>query len=111
MNICKRTVYNRLKRFIVEGFSWLCGKHYQGRGRKPRLNKTKKKTLFDLVAIGPEAAGFDCGIWTSGLILELIQREFKVTLNPRYLCDLLKSIGLSYQKGKFETDKIDDEEY
>ncbi len=111
LRVSERTVYNRLKRFIVEGFSWLCGHHFQGRGRKPRLSKAQKQKLYDLIVAGPQAAGFDCGIWTSGLILELIQREFKVTFNPRYLCELLKKIGLSYQKAKFVTDKIDEGEY
>ena len=31
--------------------------------------------------------------------------------NPRYLCRLLKGIGISYQKAKFESDKTDDDEY
>ena len=36
VNIGSRTVYDWLKKFIVRGFSWLIGKHYKGRGRKPR---------------------------------------------------------------------------
>ncbi len=111
LRVSERTISERLKRFIVEGFSWLCGHHYQGRGRKSKLNKAQKKKLYELVAAGPEAAGFDSGIWTSGLIVELIQREFKVTYNPRYLCELLKKIGLSYQKASFVIDKTDEEAY
>ena len=45
LNICCRTVYDWLKKFMVRRFSWLLGKHYKGRGRKPRLNDEQKQEL------------------------------------------------------------------
>jgi transposase len=43
------------------------------------------------------------------MIAELAFREFNVMHSPRYLCDLLKKIGLSYQKAAFESDHLDEE--
>jgi hypothetical protein len=54
--------------------------------------------------MGPEKCGFECGIWTLGIIAELVFREFNVMHSPRYLCDLLKKIGLSYHNGPVARD-------
>lgn len=111
LNISVRTVYNWLKTFIIRQFSWLCGHHYQGRGRKPKLNKQQKAQLYEIIEKGPLAYGFDCGIWNSAMIVIVIENKFGVTYNPRYVSYLLKKIGLSYQKAKFASDKLDDEEH
>ena len=42
------------------------------------------------------------------MILEVIMKEFKVIFNPRYLCEMLKKMGLSYQRAKFVSDRLDD---
>ena len=111
LDICCRTVYDWLKKFLGRGFSWLLGKHYKGRGRKPRLNDKQKKELYDLVVEGPEACGYDRGIWNSAMIVIEIEKRFGVTYSPRYVCSLLKRIGLSYQKAKFIPGKTEDEEW
>lgn len=109
--ISEKTVYDWLTRFIVERFDWLASQHYQGRGRKPRLNKQQRKYLYKIVKNGPEKAGFTCGIWNSAMIMTVIQKEFGVTYNPRYLCDLLHRLGMSYQKAKFVSDQTEDADY
>ena len=108
---CERTIRNWLWRFLTSGFSWLKDYAYSSRGRKSKLTVEQKQRLYDIIVEGPEAYGFDCGLWTSGIILEVVKKEFNVTYNPRYLCELLDRIGLSFQKAKFVTDQIDDEKY
>ena len=110
LNISNKTVYNWTSKFVLKGFSWLCGHHYRGRGRKSKLTKEQKKKLYDIIVDGPEAFGFDCGIWNAPMIAEVILRKFGVTYNPRYLCSLLKKLGLSYQKGIFEAARSEDNE-
>lgn len=109
LSVSMKTVYNWLSEYIIEGLSWLKGHHYRGRGRKGRLTNAQKQKLYDIVVDGPEKHGFDSAIWTSGMIAELIFRKFGVNYNPRYVCYLLKKIGLSYQKTKFESDHLDEE--
>lgn len=106
--VTTRTIYNWVSRFMVERFSWLLGLHYRGRGTKSKLTKEQKKKIYDIVVDGPENYGFDCGVWNSPMIAEVILREFNVTYNPRYLCRLLKKIGLSFQKAAFEAERTDD---
>ena len=60
---------------------------------------------------GPEANGFDCGVWNTALVAELIWRRFGVRYHPCYLSGLLKKLGLSYQKARFISDGSDEETY
>ena len=109
LNVSTKTVYNWLSEFIVKRFSWLVGQHYRGRGRKSRLTKKQKKRLYEIIVEGPEKYGFGCGVWNSAMIVEVVLREFNVVYNPRYLCTLLKKMGLTYQKAAFESDHLDEE--
>jgi len=106
-----RTVYEWIGRFLRERFNWLCGKHYQGRGRKCRLTKAQREEIVRIVDAGPEEEGFDMGVWTSTMIQEVIQRRFGVTYMCRYLCTVLKKWGVSYQKAKFIPDSFEEEEW
>jgi len=105
-----RSVYNWLKRFMYERFTWLNGLHYKGRGVKSKLSQRQKDKLYRIISDGPENYGFDCGVWNSPMIAEVIWLEFKVRYNPRYLCRLLKKIGLSFQKAAFEAERTEDNE-
>lgn len=109
VHISERQIRNWINLFLVHRFSWLLGYHYQGRGRKSKLNQNQKKELYDLICDGPEKCGFDCGLWTSAMIVELILRKFHVMYSPRYVCQLLKGMKLSYQKAAFESDHLDEE--
>jgi transposase len=111
LGISVKTVDNWLRRFIVQGFGWLRGKHYQGRGRKSRLGPEQKRQVYEWVEKGPEANGFSCGVWNAAMIGELIWRRLGVRYNLRYLSALLKKLGLSYQKARFISDRSDEEEY
>lgn len=108
-NVSTRTIDNWLFHFLTENFSWLVGHHYRGRGRKSKLTKEEQQQLYALICDGPEKCGFQCGIWTSGMIVDLILQKFKVIYSPRYVCQLLKKLGLSYQKAAFESDHLDEE--
>jgi transposase len=109
LNVSNRTVYIWLTMFMVKGFYWLLMFRYQGRGRKSKLSKAEKEKLYKIVEAGPEEYGFESGIWTSAMIAEAIMKEFNVIYNPRYVCSLLKKIGLTYQRAAFESDHLDEE--
>jgi len=108
LHVSSRTIYEWLSRFLVKRFSWLTSLHFRGRGRKPKLTQVQKKKLYNIIVQGTEKAGYDCGGWNSAMIVEVIQKEFNVMYNPRYVCTVLKNMGLSYQKAKFISDRIDD---
>ncbi len=108
--VTPRTVYNWLKRFMYERFTWLNSLHYKGRGVKSKLSQRQKDKLYRIICDGPEEYGFDCGVWNSPMIAEVIWLEFKVRYNPRYLCRLLKKIGLSFQKAAFDAERTEGNE-
>ncbi len=111
LHISLRTVYNWLDLLIRRRFAWLCGHHFAGRGRKAKLNAEQLEHLYEVIDKGPLEAGFTCGVWTSSMIAVLIEREFGVTYNPRYLCRLLHQIGITYQQAAFVSAKVDDDEH
>lgn len=109
LRVTVRTVYEWIGRFLRERFNWLCGKHYQGRGRKMKLTKAQCEELGCLIDKGPLEAGFDMGVWTSAMIQEVMHREFGVLYACRYIGSLLKKLKISYKKATFVPDKVDSE--
>lgn len=106
--VTERTFYNWLNDFIAKGMSSFLA--FQRKGSPARLSERQKEELKQIVLDGPEKAGFSRGTWTSAMIAELIEKKYKVVYNYRYVCDLLKQIGLSYQKGKYISDQYDSKE-
>jgi transposase len=106
-NVSTQTVYNWLWSFVRRRWD---GIRYQpAPGRPPRLTKTEKRQLYDLVQAGPEAAGYATGCWTSVLIQDLIYQQFHVLYNRFYVCELLHNLGFSRQKARFVSDHLDEE--
>jgi len=98
VSVSRQTIHNWLKSFMREGMDGLA--YRWSRGRKPRLTKTQKKRLAELIKAGPLEAGYATGCWTSLLIQQLILREFGVLYNRHYVCDLLHNLDFSFQKAK-----------
>src|SRR3989344_1121007 len=93
------TLYQTLKRYLMNGADGLCSKRRPG--RPPKVTKTQRKKLSTLIDAGPEKCGFSGGCWRSPMIQELILEKFGVFYSAKYLAQLLDSLGFSYQKAKF----------
>jgi transposase len=106
--ICERTVYNWLTEFITKGFGWFTTL-FKGRGRKPRLSKEQRAQLKKIILDGPEKYGLKTGIWISSVIQWVIQEQFHIFYAVKYIPELLKQMGLSWQKVKFVSDHFDEE--
>jgi transposase len=106
--ICERTIYNWLKEFIVKRFGCFIG-IFKGRGRKPRLSKEQRARLKEIIIKGPEKYGLKTGIWVSSTIQWVIQEQFNVFYAVKYIPELLKQMGLSWQKAKFVSDHFDEQ--
>lgn len=101
------SIYNWIKKLMVEGVAGLTAK-WRG-GRPSKLTKSQKKELGELIDAGPEAAGFRSGCWNSVMIQELIHQRFGKVYNVHYVCELLKNLGFSFQKARFVSDHLDEE--
>lgn len=111
IGVTVKTLFNWLKQFMVDRMALFTKHWFKGRGRKSKLTKEQRKELYKMIKSGSLANGFTCGGWNTAMINELIKRSFGVSYKERYLPRLLKKIGLSYQKAKFESDRLDDDEH
>jgi transposase len=107
LHVARSTVYGWLHAFVLDRFASL--HHHPSSGRPAKLTQTQKQRLVDLVAAGPEAAGYSTGCWQSALIQALIWREFDVMYSVHYVSELLRNLGFSYQKARFVSDHLNAE--
>jgi transposase len=70
-------------------------------GRPNKLTKTQRKELSKYLEQGPQKAGFPGACWRTPMIQELILNKFGTFYNVRYISQLLKNMGFSYQKARF----------
>lgn len=94
------------KLFLVYGLKGLRSK--KSSGRPPKLTKSQKHQLASIIEAGPAAAGLSGNCWRSPMIQYLIKEKFGVFYSIHYLSQLLKNLGLSYQKAKFEAAHLDE---
>ncbi len=106
LDLSEQSVYNYVTTFILKGFDSLVYKRPSG--RPPKLTQSQRKELSAWIDAGPEAAGYDCGGWTTTLIQDLILTRFGVAYTPQYVAQLLKNMGYSYQKARFVSDHLED---
>ncbi len=99
------TVYVWLKALLLNGLDSLVYAH--GGGRPSKLTPTQKKQLCEWLDAGPQAQGFASACWTTLLIQELIRRECGVLYNRFYLCELLRTLGYSFQKAQHVSEHLD----
>jgi transposase len=105
LKISVATVLDWVKNFLCYNLKGLQEK--KSPGRPAKLTKSQKRQLADLIAAGPSACGFSAACWRSPMIQHLIHEKFSVFYSVHYLCQLLKSLGFSYQKAKFVADHLD----
>jgi transposase len=108
LSLSEQSIRNYVKAFILKGLDSLVYKRPSG--RPPKLTKTQRKELAELIDAGPEQAGYDCGCWDTSLIQDLIQNRFGVEYTPHYIAQLLRNMGFSYQRACFVSSHIDDGE-
>jgi len=78
-------------------------------GRPKKLTKSQRRELCRLIKAGPEKSGFCGGCWRSPMIQQLIYDQFGVFFNVKYISELLKNLGFSYQKAQFVAANRDQE--
>lgn len=106
LHLGEQTVRDYIRTFILRGIDSLAYKRPSG--RPPKLTKTQRKELADLITAGPEAAGYASGCWTAVVIQDLIFCHFGVEYHPQYICSLLDNMGFSFQKARFVSDHLDE---
>ena len=67
-------------------------------GRVSKLSVEDKERLGDIVESGPVAYGLNTGVWSSPIIVQVIEDEFDVSYHPGHVRKLLKGLGFSVQR-------------
>jgi transposase len=67
-------------------------------GRKPLLSPAQRERLRSLLQRGPEALGYETGLWTSARLAHLIEQEFRIRYHPGHVWRILISPGWSCQR-------------
>jgi transposase len=106
-HISQPTAYHWLRDFVE--YCWDSLTYTPPTGRPARLTKHQKQQLYEAVQAGPEAAGYTCGCWTTVMIQEWIYQQFGVTYSHFYVAELLRNMGLSYQKARFVSAHLDEQ--
>jgi transposase len=108
LDLGEQTIRDWLHTFLLQGLESL---YYRAStGRPTKLTEAQRRELKAFVLEGPEECGYESACWTSAMIADLIRLRFKVDYHPRYVCQLLAQLGLSFQKAKFTSDHLNEHE-
>ena len=107
LRVSAEAVRGWVNRYLVSGVRGLWAK--KSPGRRPKLTKSQRRELRQLLDAGPAKAGLPGNCWRSPMIQYLIQERFGVFYSVRYISELLKSMGYSYQKARFVSGHLDQE--
>jgi transposase len=67
-------------------------------GRPPKLTRAQEKVVLRWLADSPTEYGFGTELWTGSRLAQLIEQEWDVSLNPRYLIAWLRDRGVTPQR-------------
>ena len=107
LNVCEESIRLWLAAFLLKGPEAIQSR--KSPGRKPKLTKTQKAQLDEIITNGPSAAGYPGACWRSPMIQHLIYERFGCFYSVNYIAQLLKNMGFSYQKARFVADHKDPE--
>jgi len=67
-------------------------------GRKPRLSEADRSRIIAGLKRGPEALGYETGLWTSWRVADLIERQCGVRYTSVHVWRILRQLGWSCQR-------------
>ncbi len=107
LGLAEQTIRNWFHAFMSTGVASL--KFHKPSGRPPRLTKSQKRELKQILEAGPEEAGYASACWSSLMVQDLLTTRFGISYSRYYVCELLRHLGFSYQKARFVSDHLNEE--
>ena len=96
LHVSRSAINDWLRWYDSAGAEGLCtGK---APGAPCRLTIEQLWELTGVVEEGPQAAGFQTGVWTGSMIRDWIESHFKVTYHVQHIPRLLHDLGFSVQR-------------
>ena len=84
------------RRLAEEGRSGL--KRLGRAGRRPRLGAQNRERIRRALKPGPEALGYETGLWTANRVAHVIEQDCGVQYHPGHVWRLLRQLGWSSQR-------------
>ena len=98
-NTSFKQILNWVSRFEQGGLEGLRDK--PGRGRKCKLSQEQQQRLKSLVLEeSPLSYGYNTATWNGPLLINWLTNNLGITYKRAQIYNVLKSLGLSYQKAK-----------
>ena len=97
MGLCRTTIYPWLRRFEDEGWEGLAERI--AAGPEPRLSEKQRQQVKRwIVGKDPRQYGFEFGLWTRRIVVELIAKNMEVSLCLTAVGKLLAQLEITPQK-------------
>jgi len=98
-NVSFKSVCNWVHEFNEKGIEGLQDKPKSG--RKPRL-RDEEKELIKSVILKEEAStyGYNTSTWTGPILIDFIEKRYGIKYHKAQIYNIMKGMGLSFQKGK-----------
>lgn len=98
-NVSFKAVCNWVHEFNKYGAEGLKDKSRSG--RKPRLSKEEIESLREIILTEePTKYKYNTSTWTGPILIDFVLNHYGVSFKKAQIYNILKSMGLSYQKGK-----------
>lgn len=107
VGVGRRTLQDWIHRYRNNGIAGLVKGPYPG--GKPKLTDEQKSELAALIASGPEAAGFDTGVWIAPIVVELVKKRYGVSYSSSQIARILHDLRFSVQYPTKRLSKADEE--
>ena len=107
IGVGRRTLQDWIHRYRKRGIPGLDKGPYAG--AKPRLSQEQKADLAAVIAAGPEAAGFDTGVWIAPMVVELVKQRYGVCYSSSQISRILHELKFSVQYPAKKFSKADEE--
>jgi transposase len=96
LGVDPRSVRRWVAAFRLDGEAGLSAR--PAPGRPPKLTVVQEKVIRRWLGGSPAEHGFETDLWTASRLGRLIDEEFGVRLNPKYLSAWLRQRGFTPQK-------------
>ena len=78
-------------------------------GAAPKLTESQRASLISVIESGPQAAGYQTGVWTGPMVGDFIERQYGVRYHKHNIPRLLHALGFSLQRPRKRLARADAE--
>lgn len=104
-----KSICNWVNRLNEGGVEALIDKEKPGRNK--RLSNEALASIKEIVLNRkPDEYGYNSATWTGPLLIEYIRKEYQVSYKKAQIYNILKELGLTFQKGKGVYPEAEDRE-